>query len=56
MEAMDVGRTSGGLIQAIFWYTMYYGDYGYSLIYPMDKIRPAYTTYQNYIAQYPTWT
>ncbi len=56
MEAMNVGRTSGSLIQAIFWYTMDYGNSGYSLIHPKGKIYPAYTTYQNYIAQYPTWT
>ncbi len=56
MEAMNVGRTSGGLIQAICWYTMYYGDTGYSLIHPKGVIHPAYTTYQNFIAQYPTWT
>jgi len=55
MEAMNVGRTSGGLIQAIFWYTLYYGDDGYSLIHPKGVIHPAYTTYQNFIAQYPTW-
>lgn len=51
----DHARSSNHAIQRVFWFTLDYGDQGDSLDRTSTGRLPAFTTYQNYVKQYPMW-
>ena len=53
---MDHSRKSSNAVQRVFWFTMDYGDQGDSLDRTSTGRLPAFTTLQNYIKTYPTWS